>query len=82
MARYKGQRHAITNERDFPYVVEIVVPQGGLGKTLDAMYEFHARHNIHAKRGQGRRDHGGLFIRWCFADPTIADAFAHEFRQS
>jgi hypothetical protein len=35
-------------ERDFPHVVETVVPKGGLGKTLDATHEFHKRHRIQA----------------------------------
>ena len=54
MTRYKGQHSATMNERNFPHIVEIVVPPGGLGKTLDAMYDFHFRHGIQAKRGQGR----------------------------
>jgi hypothetical protein len=41
MTRYKGRANAKLFERDFPHHVEIVVPSGGLGKTLDAMYEFH-----------------------------------------
>ena len=41
MSRYKGQVSARVILRDFPHVVETVVPEGGLGKTLDAMHEFH-----------------------------------------
>jgi hypothetical protein len=82
MARYKGQNSAIINERNFPHIVEIVVPPGGLSKTLDAMYEFHARYGIHAKRGQGQYTKGQNFIRWCFADREVAAAFAREFQQS
>jgi hypothetical protein len=82
MARYKGQNSARTNEKDCPHLVEIVVPPGRLGKTLDAMYEFHACHGIHGKRGQGLYTKGLNFIRWCFTDPTIAAAFAREFQQS
>jgi hypothetical protein len=40
MTRYKGRVSAKTIERDFPHVVETVVPEGGLGKTLEAMHEF------------------------------------------
>ena len=37
---------ALMDEADnrFPHFVDIVVPPGGLGKRLDAMYEFHTRH--------------------------------------
>ena len=46
MSRYKGRVSASAIERDFPHVVETVVPKGVLGKTLDAMHEFHKRHRI------------------------------------
>ena len=80
MSRYKGRQSAKSVEQDFPHFVEIAVPPDGLGTRLNAMYDFHARHGIEAKRGHGRRDDGGSLIRWCFADPALADAFAKEFR--
>ena len=66
-------------EQDFPHFVDIVVPPGGLGPKLAAMYDFHARHRISPKRGHGRRDDKGGAIRWCFADFGVGDAFAQEF---
>jgi hypothetical protein len=66
-------------EKDFPHFVEVAVPLGGLGNKLIAMYDFHARHGVEPKRGHGRRDYGGSYIRWCFADPALAAAFAKEF---
>jgi hypothetical protein len=72
MARYKGRVSARAIERDFPHVVETVVPEGGLGKTLDAMHAFHKRHKIEAHTGKGRRDKNGRdYIRWCFANPDV-----------
>ena len=68
-------------EKDSPYFVDIVVPLGGLGKRLDAMYEFHTRQGIKPQRGHGRHDANGSVIRWCFADPKLAEAFASEFNQ-
>jgi hypothetical protein len=62
-------------EENFPYCVDIVVPPRGLGWRLAAMYDFHARHRISPKRGYGQRG----AIRWCFAERTLADAFAQEF---
>ena len=35
----KGQSDAEIIQRDFPHIVEIVVPASGLGKQLDAMYD-------------------------------------------
>jgi hypothetical protein len=79
MPRYKGRQGAKAVEQAFPHFVDIAVPPGGLGKTLDAMYEFHARHGITPMRGQGRHDANGSVIRWCFADANLAGAFAKEF---
>jgi hypothetical protein len=68
MSRYKGRQSAKAIERDFPHVVETVVPEGGLGKTLDAMHDFHKHQGIEAHTGKGRRDKNGRdYIRWCFA---------------
>ena len=68
MTRYKGRQNAKAVEQDFPHSVEISVPPGGLGSRLDAMYEFHERHGIPARRG--RHDANGSVVRWCFADPA------------
>jgi hypothetical protein len=80
MSRYKGRTSPKSIERDFPHIVETIVPEGGFGKRLDAMYEFHARHGVRAINSTGRRDENGRdYIRWCFADPGLAAAFAKEF---
>ena len=61
-------------------MVEIIVPLGGLGKLLDAMHAFHAERGIRSQNGRSRRDEEGRdHIRWCFADPATADAFAVQF---
>ena len=80
MSRYTGRVSARAIERDFPHVVETVVPKGGLDKTLAGMHEFHKRHRIEAHTGKGRRDKNGRdYIRWCFANPGIAAKFASVF---
>jgi hypothetical protein len=80
MSRYKGRTSPNSIERDFPHIVEMIVPEGGFGKALDAMYDFHARHGIRAINSTGRRDENGRdYIRWCFADRGLAAAFAKEF---
>ena len=35
MARYKGRTSAKNIESDFPHIVEIAVPLGGLGQQLN-----------------------------------------------
>ena len=81
MTRYKGRPSAKSNERDFPHIVEMIVPEGGFGKALDAMYEWHIHRGIRAINSAGRRDENNRdYIRWCFADPALAQAFADEFK--
>jgi hypothetical protein len=80
MSRYKGRANPKSIERDFPHIVEMRVPEGGFGKKLDAMYEWHTRRSIRAINSTGRRDETGRdIIRWCFADRALAEAFADEF---
>jgi hypothetical protein len=79
MARSKGRQSVKSVEQEYPHFVEIAVPPNGLGNTLIAMYAFHAKHGIEAKRGHGRHGDGAGYIRWCFADPALADAFTKEF---
>ena len=69
-------------ERDFPHVVEIAVPLGGLGKTLDAMHEFHTQYRIHAHTQSRRSEDGRDFIRWHFADRAVAKSFVTVFAAS
>jgi hypothetical protein len=80
MSRYKGGVSFKSIERNFPHIVETVVPPGGLGKKLEAMYVWHQLRGIQAMHGRGRRDENGRdFIRWCFAEVALAAAFAREF---
>ena len=80
MSRYKGRASAKLVEQDYPHFVDITVRAGGLGSRLNAMYEFHTRRGIEARRGQWRRDANGATIRWCFADGAIASEFEREFK--
>ena len=77
--RYKGRVSPKIVERDFPHIVEIAVPLGGLGKRLDAIHEWHLARGITARHGQQRHVDGRDFVRWCFADAEAADEFAKQF---
>jgi hypothetical protein len=79
MPRYKGRSSSKAFKRDFPHIVEIAVPLGGLGKRLDTMHTFHAERGIKACLGRGRRKDSQDYLRWYFADATIAASFAVEF---
>jgi hypothetical protein len=77
MSRYKGQAKPALNERDFPALVVIPVPDGGFGNLLDQQEEFHFRRGLTMRRGRGRRDDDGRFyVSWCFADAATADAWS------
>jgi hypothetical protein len=79
MRRYKGRPSAKTIARDFPHVVQIAVPPGGLGKRLNAMYSFHQQRRIQVAHAARRRDDEHDYLRWCFARRAIAEALAAEF---
>ena len=79
MTRYKGRQSAKAVEKDFPHHMDMVVPLGGLGNRLHAMYDFHAQYGIRPQRGYGRHDANGSVVRWCFADEEIAKSFATVF---
>ena len=82
MSRYKGRLGAKAIERNFPHSVEIAVPLGGLGKTLDAMYEFHTHYRIRAHTRGRRSENGRDYIRWHFADRAVARSFVTVFAES
>jgi hypothetical protein len=77
--RYKGRLGSKAIEREFPHVVEIAVPLGGLGKRLDAMHDFHNVCGIKPCLGRGRREDNQDHLRWYFSNPTTAAAFAKKF---
>ena len=79
MTRYKGRMSPKAIERDFPHVVEIAVPPGGLGAQLDAMHHFHGARGIKACLGRGRREDNLDYLRWYFTSRTTAASFAAEF---
>ena len=78
--RYKGRPSGKTIASDFPYIVEIAVPPGGLGKRLNAMHAFHDQRGIQVAHLPHRHDDDkGDYLLWCFARRTIAEEFAAEF---
>ena len=79
MARRRGERTGRINERDYPHIVELPVPSGGFRDTSFAILAFHREHGIESKHGQGSYDEGQFYVRYCFADPVVADAFHERF---
>ena len=65
--------------RLYPFVVEVMVPEGGLGRRLDDMHQFHHQRRILDHQISRRRDEQHDYIRWCFKDLATAHAFAEQF---
>jgi hypothetical protein len=67
------------NERHFPFVVQIPVPEGGFASTLDAINAWHC-YSKNVQRYGMRRHIGDREIRrWCFESLEIAEAFRLRF---
>ena len=52
------------------------VPEGGLGKRLDEMHEWHRARGFQARFGRSRRDEDNRdYLTWCFAgaEGLVAD---------
>jgi hypothetical protein len=79
MTRRKGETTSRINERDYPNIVELPVPSDGFRDKSVAMIAFHRERGIEMKHGRGRHNEGRFFVRYCFTDPTVADAFRDQF---
>jgi hypothetical protein len=51
MTRYKGRAKISLNERNYPHHVELQVPEGGFGKRLDEIHDWHRARGIQAMGG-------------------------------
>src|SRR6516162_2584146 len=75
MTRRKREIIGLTNERDFPHLVELAVPPGGF---RNAFLEFDAfqERRIPVHRGRSRHEADQFYIRFCFPDTATAEASA------
>ncbi len=65
-------------DRDYPFQVEIIVPEGGLGTRLDQMHAWAARCcPDYQTRSAGRFP--VEMMRFCFQDADAAKAFKSQF---
>ncbi len=79
MTRRKREIVGLTNEQDFPHLVELAVPQGGFRGAFLEFDAFHQERRIPVRRGRSRHKAEQFYIRFCFADTAIADAFRNRF---
>ena len=75
----KMTRRQKTIAHDFPFVVKIMLPPGGLGKRLNAMHDFHHDRGIQLAALPHQHGIGGNYLLWCFARSSTAKEFAAEF---
>jgi hypothetical protein len=68
----------LSNERDFPHLVELALPSTGLRAIFLDFDAFHRQNRIPARRGRSQHDIGQPRIR-LFPNAAIADAFRARF---
>src|SRR6516162_3021207 len=79
MTRRKGEIVGLTNERDFPHLVELALPPGGFRSVFLEIDTFHRDQRIPVRRGRSRHEAEQFYIRFCFPDTATAGAFRNRF---
>jgi hypothetical protein len=79
MTRRKSEFVRLTNERDFPYLVELALPPEGFRDVLLQIGAFHRERRIPVRRGRSRYGAKPFYIRFCFPDPATVVAFCDRF---
>ena len=78
--RIVGVSKVATNERTYPYLVQIPVGVAGLDIALNRqIVEFHKSRRIQLRHGRTIWKGGEIYSRWCFPDSTTARAFVEQF---
>ncbi len=71
---------AVTNESNYPYIVEIAVAEDKLDVELSRqMLDFHKLRKIQARHGRRIVREHQVYFRWCFSDLAMARAFLEQF---
>jgi hypothetical protein len=79
MIRRKSETFRLTNERDFPHLVELALPPEGFRSVFLEIDAFHRERHIPVRRGRSRHEVKQFYIRFCFPDAANADAFRNRF---
>jgi hypothetical protein len=78
MTRRKREIVGLTNERDFPHVVELALPPGGFRNVFLEIDAFHRARRIPVRRGRSRHEAEQFHVRFCFPNAATADAFREQ----
>ena len=79
MTRRRREIVGLRNERDFPHLVELVLPLGPFRSVFLEIDAFHRERRIPVRRGRSRHEAEQFYIRFCFPDTATADAFRSRF---
>ena len=71
----KRESMRLTNERDFPHLVELALLPEGFRSVLLEIDAFHRDRRIPVRRGQNRHEVKQVYIRFCSPDAATADGF-------
>jgi hypothetical protein len=63
MTRRKREIVGLTNERDFPHLVELALPPGGFRSVFLEFDAFHREQRIPVRRGRSRHEDEQFYIR-------------------
>src|SRR5215471_21565035 len=75
-----GAGKSLTNERTYPYLVDIPVAADGLGVPLNRqIMKFHESRHLQMRHGRRVLRGGENYYRWCFPDLMTALAFVEQF---
>jgi hypothetical protein len=70
----------LINESQYPYVVELAVPDTGLEIELNRqIVGFHKSRRIQPRHGRRIMRDNQTYSRWCFSDLPTARAFLEQF---
>jgi hypothetical protein len=64
MSRRKREIVGLTNERDFPHLVELALPPGGFRSVFLEFDAFHRKQRIPVRRGRSRHEGEQSYIRF------------------
>ena len=71
MTRRKREIVGLTNERDFPHLVELALPPGGFRSVFLEIDAFHRERRIPVRRGRSRHEAEQLYIHSASQTPPL-----------
>jgi hypothetical protein len=78
MTQHSGK--ALSNESEYPNIVELAVSTDGLGPRLGRkIIDFHKARHVEPRHGRITVREGQIYFRWCFSDLATARAFIDQF---